>query len=100
MASKYRVILTVNSSIPVTRHGIARGLLELVEGAVTPIPPAGEANLLSGPPAQGRIHIHWVQTKGAPPGTTMYPPLVRIQQRPPVAGERHRDGIVKPKLKR
>src|SRR6266702_594860 len=102
MATSRRVIPIVNSSIPVTRHGIAHGLLGFVEEAVTPMPPAGEANPLSGPQAQGRIHVLWVQIEGAPPtpGTTISPAPVRIQQRPPVAGERHRSGIVKPKLGR
>jgi hypothetical protein len=102
MATRRRVIPTVNSSIPVTRRGIARGLLDLVEGAVTPMPLVGEANLLSGPQAQGQICSLWVQSKGVPPtpGTTTSPALVRTQQRPPMAGERHLPGIAKPKLRR
>jgi hypothetical protein len=101
MATRYRVISIVNSSIPVTRHGIAHGLLDSVEGAVTPMPPAGEANPLSASQAQGRIRRLWVQTEGPPPtpGMTISAP-VRFQQRPPVAGGRHRFRIVKPKRRR
>jgi hypothetical protein len=102
MATRRRVIPTVSSSIPVTRRGIARGLLDFVEGAVTPMPLVGEANLLLGPQAQEQICILWVRRKGAPPtrGTTTFPALVRTQQRPPMAGERHLAGIAKPKLRR
>ena len=96
MAPKCRVILTVSLSIPASRHGIARDLLVSVEGAVTPMPLADEAK---GRRAQERILILWVQT---PPtlGTIISLALVRIQQRLPVAGEPHRAGIVKPKLRR
>lgn len=99
MATRCHVILTVNSSIPVIRRGIAPGLLD-VEGAVNPMHLAGE--VLSGPQAQGQICILWVQTKGAlpTPGTTTSPALVRTQQPPPMAGGRHLAGIAKAKLRR
>jgi hypothetical protein len=96
MAPRRRVILTVNSSIPASRHGIAPDLLDSVEEAVTPMPLADEA---TGRRARERIRSLWVQT---PPtlGTIISPALVQIQQRLPVAGEPHRAGIVKPKLRR
>src|ERR1700761_3595392 len=95
MAPKCPVILTVSLSIPASRHGIARDLLDSVEGAVTPMPLADEAK---GRRAQERILILWVQTPTL--GTIISLALVRIQQRLPVAGEPHRAGIVKPKLRR